>query len=77
MVAAGFAAVTGSMVVAVSTVAAMAGVSTVVEDHTEEAAGNRNSIFLSHLNGWQPMLPAVFLLPSSLFRISLPGTPFS
>jgi hypothetical protein len=27
---------------------------------TEGAAGSCYSILLSHLNGWQPMLPAVF-----------------
>jgi hypothetical protein len=63
MVVVDFVAVTGSMVV--------------TEDPTEEAIGSRNSILLSHLNGWQPMLPAVFLLPLPLFRSSLPGTPFS
>jgi hypothetical protein len=34
--------------------------STAVAHPTEGAAGSCYSILLSHLNGWQPMLPAVF-----------------
>jgi hypothetical protein len=37
--------------------------STAVVHPTAEAAGNCYKIFLSHLHGWQPMLPAVFFSP--------------
>jgi hypothetical protein len=36
--------------------------SMVVEDFMEVATGNCCSILLSQPNGWQPILPAVFLL---------------
>jgi hypothetical protein len=36
--------------------------STVAEDSMEAATGSCCSILLSQPNGWQPILPAVFLL---------------
>ena len=82
--AAGSVEVTGFMVAASPTEAAIVEVSAamadsmVVEDPTEGAAGSCYSILLSHLNGWQLMLPAVFLFPfahnQGFSRDSMPDT---
>jgi hypothetical protein len=53
----GFMAVVASAAATASTVAAG---STAEVGHTGEATGSCYSILLSHSNGWQPNLPAVF-----------------